>query len=314
MTPVYRGLFFCLMLNLACPLRQVSLVLTMLNDEEQLNILVTAALKEDIGDGDHSTLCCIPAGVSSKAVLKIKQDGIIAGIVLAEKIFRYLQPAVIFTKHIEDGQMVKFGDMAFEVEARVHTILQGERLILNCMQRMSGIATLTRKYTDKLKGYKTKILDTRKTTPNFRLLEKEAVRIGGGANHRMGLYDMIMLKDNHIDYCGSIEKAIQLAHDYVKINKPGMQIEVETRTLDDVKKVVAAGEGKVTRIMLDNFNPDAIIDALSIINGRFETEASGGINLDNLIDYAKTGVDYVSIGALIHQAQSLDLSLKAVIN
>lgn len=285
----------------------------MINYDEQLNTLIEAALKEDIGDGDHSTLCCIPAGVSGKAVLKIKQEGIIAGIGIAEKIFRQLQPAVIFTKLIEDGDLVKLGDIAFEVEAKVHTILQCERVVLNCMQRMSGIATLTRRYTEKLKGHKTKILDTRKTTPNFRVLEKEAVRIGGAANHRMGLYDMIMLKDNHIDYCGGIDKAIQLAHEYVRSNKPGMLIEVETRNLNDVQKVVASGEGKVTRILLDNFNPVTIVEARRIIQGRFETEASGGINLDNLLEYAQTGVDYISIGALIHQAQSLDLSLKAVI-
>lgn len=286
----------------------------MVNTYEQLTILVTAALKEDIGDGDHSTLCCISAGVDGKAVLKIKQDAIIAGIEVAEKIFHQLQPSAIFTKHCKDGDSVKAGDKAFSVEAKVHTILLCERLVLNCMQRMSGIATLTKKYADKLEGYKTKILDTRKTTPNFRLLEKEAVRIGGGGNHRMGLYEMIMLKDNHIDYAGGLEKAIQSAHEYVQINRPGMKIEVETRTLDDVKRIVKCGEGKITRIMLDNFTPSAISEALGIIEGRFETEASGGINLDNLVEYAQTGVDYVSIGALIHQAQSLDLSLKAVIN
>jgi nicotinate-nucleotide pyrophosphorylase (carboxylating) len=286
----------------------------MLSYDEQLNILIRAALKEDIGDGDHSTLCCIPADVGGKAVLKIKQDGIIAGVKAAEKIFRHVEPSIGFIKHIEDGNPIKFGDIAFEVNAKVHTILQCERLVLNCMQRMSGIATLTKQYADKLKGYKTKILDTRKTTPNFRLLEKEAVQIGGGGNHRMGLYDMIMLKDNHIDYCGGIEKAIELARQYAKINGPGMPIEVETRTLDDVRRVVATGKGGVTRIMLDNFAPGKIVEALAIIDGLFETEASGGIHLDNLIEYAETGVDYVSIGALIHQAQSLDLSLKAIIN
>jgi nicotinate-nucleotide pyrophosphorylase (carboxylating) len=286
----------------------------MLSYTEQLNTLIKNALKEDIGDGDHSTLCCIPAGVNGKAILKIKQEGIIAGIKVAEKIFRNVEPSVVFTSNIKDGDTIRFGDLGFEVNAKVHTILQCERLVLNCMQRMSGIATLTKKYSDKLAGYKTKILDTRKTTPNFRLLEKEAVHIGGGTNHRMGLYDMIMLKDNHIDYCGGIEKAILLAHRYVQMNKPGIQIEIETRSLDDVKRVVAAGEGIVTRIMLDNFTPPQIMEALRIIDMRFETEASGGINLDNLIEYAKTGVEYVSIGALIHQAQSLDLSLKAVIN
>jgi len=281
--------------------------------DQQLNTLVKSALKEDIGDGDHSTLCCIPAGAKGKAVLRIKQNGIIAGIEIAEKIFRLVQPTVVFTKHLQDGVSVTSGDTAFEVEAKVHSILQCERLVLNCMQRMSGIATLTRKYSDILKGYRAQILDTRKTTPNFRLLEKEAVRMGGGANHRMGLYDMIMLKDNHIDYCGGIDKAIQLAYEYVQINKRRLKIEVETRTLEDVRKVMDNGQGKVTRIMLDNFVPAAIVEALDIIKGRFETEASGGINLNNLIDYAQTGVDYISIGALIHQAQSLDLSLKAVI-
>jgi nicotinate-nucleotide pyrophosphorylase (carboxylating) len=207
---------------------------------------------------------------------------------------------------------MKAGEMAFEVEASIHTILQCERLVLNCMQRMSGIATLTRTYTDKLKGYHTKVLDTRKTTPNFRLLEKEAVKIGGGINHRFGLYDMIMLKDNHIDYAGGIEKAIDRAWQYVQDRNPGLNIEVETRSLDEVKQVISAGKGKVFRIMLDNFKPEQITEALKLIDGLFETEASGGINLTNIEDYAKTGVDYVSVGALIHQARSLDLSLKAV--
>jgi nicotinate-nucleotide pyrophosphorylase (carboxylating) len=182
------------------------------------------------------------------------------------------------------------------------------------MQRMSGIATLTKKYTDKLKGYKTRLLDTRKTTPNFRLLEKEAVRIGGGINHRFGLYDMIMLKDNHIDYCGGVEKAIEKAAEYVRVKKPDLKIEVEARSMEDVKKIIAVGKGKVFRIMLDNFEPAKITDTLKLIGDDFETEASGGINLDNIEEYAKTGVDYVSVGALVHQAQSLDLSLKAVID
>jgi nicotinate-nucleotide pyrophosphorylase (carboxylating) len=207
---------------------------------------------------------------------------------------------------------MKDGERAFEVEASVHIILQCERLVLNCMQRMSGIATLTNLYVTKLKSYKTKILDTRKTTPNFRLLEKEAVRIGGGINHRFGLYDMIMLKDNHIDYCGGIEKAIEKAAGYVRTTKPGLKIEVETRSVDDVKKVIAVGKGKVFRIMLDNFKPDQINEAVQLIKGEFETEASGGINLDNIEEYAKTGVDYISVGALIHQAKSLDMSLKAM--
>ena len=248
-----------------------------------------------------------------KAVLKIKQDGILAGMQVAEKIFSYKEPSAVFTAFKKDGEEMKYGEKAFEVEALVHTILQCERLVLNCMQRMSGIATLTKQYTDKLKGYKTRLLDTRKTTPNFRLLEKEAVRIGGGVNHRFGLYDMIMLKDNHIDYCGGIEKAIDKAAEYVKTVKPGLKIEVETRSIDDVKRVIAMGKGKVFRIMLDNFKPEKIAEAVELIKEDFETEASGGINLDNIEEYAKAGVDYVSVGALIHQAKSLDLSLKAVI-
>lgn len=275
--------------------------------------LIDEALNEDVGDGDHSTLSCIPAEAKGKAVLKIKQEGILAGVEIAEKIFSYKDDQSIFNVYKKDGETMKAGEMAFEVEAYIHTILKCERLVLNCMQRMSGIATLTRQYTDRLYGYKTKLLDTRKTTPNFRLLEKEAVRIGGGVNHRFGLYDMIMLKDNHIDYCGGIERAINKAWEYVQTKKPGLRIEVESRSIDDIKKVVEIGKGKVTRIMLDNFKPDQIAEALSLINDDFETEASGGINIDNIEEYAKTGVDYVSVGALIHQARSLDLSLKAVI-
>jgi nicotinate-nucleotide pyrophosphorylase (carboxylating) len=289
----------------------LSIFVSMKNFDEQLHHLIDEALKEDIGDGDHSTLSSINADARGKAVLKIKQDGILAGMQVAEKIFRYKEPSSVFTAHKKDGDAMKYGEIAFEVEANVHTILQCERLTLNCMQRMSGIATLTHVYAEKLKGYKTKILDTRKTTPNFRLLEKEAVRIGGGINHRFGLYDMIMLKDNHIDYAGGIEKAIERAYEYVQTEKPGLKIEVETRSLDDVKKVMTAGKGKVFRIMLDNFKPELIAEALKIIDGQFETEASGGINLDNIEEFAKTGVDYVSVGALIHQAKSLDLSLKA---
>ena len=279
-------------------------------NSEQLYQLIESALKEDIGDGDHSTLSCIPADAKGKAVLKIKQDGILAGMNVAEEIFRYKEPASTFKKFKNDGDAMQNGESGFEVMAHVHTILQCERLVLNCMQRMSGIATLTRQYADKIKGYKTRILDTRKTTPNFRLLEKEAVRIGGGENHRMGLYDMIMLKDNHIDYCGGLETAIQRAYEYIQRVNPALKIEIETRSLDDIRRVVKTG--KVHRIMLDNFTPELIIEGLRIINGKFETEASGGINLENIESFAKTGVDYVSIGALIHQAKSVDLSLKAV--
>ncbi len=280
--------------------------------DEQLNHLVEEALREDIGDGDHSTLSSIDPAARGKAVLKIKEDGVLAGMEVAEKIFRFKEPGIIFTPFKKDGEPMQYGEKAFEVEAHVHTILQCERLVLNCMQRMSGIATLTREYTRLLEGYKTKLLDTRKTTPNFRLLEKEAVRIGGGVNHRFGLYDMIMLKDNHIDYCGGIEKAIDKAWQYVQEQKPGLKIEVETRSLEDVQKVMAMGKGKVFRIMLDNFKPEQIKEAVALIGEDFETEASGGINLDNITDYAKAGVDFVSVGALIHQARSLDLSLKAM--
>ncbi|HMU45482.1 MAG TPA: carboxylating nicotinate-nucleotide diphosphorylase [Chitinophagaceae bacterium] len=281
--------------------------------EAQLEHLISEALAEDIGDGDHSTLSCISPDAKGKAVLKIKDKGILAGLGIAEKIFFLKEPRAIFIPYKKDGEQMTEGEKAFEVEAHIHTILSCERVVLNCMQRMCGIATLTNQYVQKLKGYKTRLLDTRKTTPNFRLLEKEAVRIGGGVNHRFGLFDMIMLKDNHIDYCGGIEKAIDLADEYVRNKKPGLKIEVETRSVDDVKKVIASGKGKISRIMLDNFKPKEIEEALQVINGEFETEASGGINLDNIEEYAKTGVDYVSVGALIHQAKSLDLSLKAVI-
>lgn len=283
----------------------------MIHYEEQLKLLIKNALAEDIGDGDHSTLSSISASAKGKAVLKIKDNGVLAGVSVAEKIFRYMQPDIVFTSTKKDGEQMVFGENAFKVEAKVHTILQCERLVLNCMQRMSGIATLTKLYVDKLDGYTTMLLDTRKTTPNFRVLEKEAVRIGGGVNHRFGLYDMIMLKDNHIDYCGGIEKAIEKAYAYVQSTKPGLKIEVETRSLSDVKKVMSVG--KVNKIMLDNFTPELIAEALKIIDGQYETEASGGINLNNIEAYALTGVDYVSSGSIIHQARSLDLSLKAVI-
>lgn len=280
-----------------------------MNAEDSLNALLVAALQEDIGDGDHSTLACIPPEKRGRAVLKIKQDGVLAGMDIAAKIFFMKDPSAVFSPLKKDGEQMKSGEIAFKVESFVHTILNVERLVLNTMQRMSGIATLTRRYTDKLSGYTTKVLDTRKTTPNFRLLEKEAVRIGGGYNHRMGLYDMIMLKDNHIDYAGGLEKAIEKAWQYVGQVKPGLKIEVETRNIDEVKRVMAVGY--IDRIMLDNFSTSLIREALEIIDGRVETEASGGINFDNICDYARTGVDYVSVGALIHQAGSLDLSLKA---
>ena len=277
--------------------------------QELLHRLITRALEEDIGNGDHSTLSCIPAHTRGRAVLRIKEAGILAGMDVAEAVFRYREPSCRFVAHKQDGDTMQPGEQAFEVEAGVHTILQCERLVLNCMQRMSGIATLTRLYADALDGTRTRVLDTRKTTPNFRLLEKEAVRIGGGHNHRFALYDMIMLKDNHIDYCGDMEQAIGRAWDYVQEVQPGLQIEVETRTLEEVERVLAVG--KVHRIMLDNFSPDDAARAVQRIGGRFETEGTGGINLHNIRDYAAAGVDFISVGALIHQARSLDLSLKA---
>lgn len=279
--------------------------------DEQLQLLVLNALQEDIGDGDHTTLSCIPPDARGKAILHIKQDGILAGMEIAERILKIKEPTAAFTAYKQDGDVMRDGEEAFVAEATVYTILQCERLILNCMQRMSGIATLTRQYVDKLQKYKTRVLDTRKTTPNFRLLEKEAVRIGGGLNHRFGLYDMMLLKDNHIDYAGSIEVAIEKASAYRQAHKPQLKIEVETRSLDEVRRVLAIG--MVDRIMLDNFTPRQLSEALHLIGERFETEASGGIHLGNIEEYARTGVDYVSVGALIHQARSLDLSLKAVI-
>ncbi len=282
----------------------------MLSFDEQLSRLIQAALTEDIGDGDHSTLSSIPPDKRGGAILKIKQDGILAGVDIARRIFSFAEPGSVFHQQKADGEAMRFGDTAFTVDASVYTILRCERLVLNCMQRMSGIATLTHQYAKKIKNYRSKILDTRKTTPNFRLLEKEAVRIGGGHNHRFGLYDMIMLKDNHIDYCGSIEKALEKAKRYVTEVKPGLKIEIETRNVEEVRRVLAVGYAD--RIMLDNFTPEQITEALAIIKGKVETEASGGINLDNIISYAATGVDYISIGALIHQAKSLDLSLKAL--
>jgi len=281
------------------------------NFEERLQVLIHTALQEDLGEGDYSTLPIIPADVRGKAVLKIKQDGILAGVEIAEKILRCREPGVVFQILKKDGESMKCGEIAFTVEASVHTILICERLLLNCMQRMSGIATLTHQYVEMIKGFSTRILDTRKTTPGFRLLEKEAVRIGGGMNHRFGLFDMIMLKDNHIDYCGDLTKALAKAFEYKENYKPTLKIEVEARTLEDVREVMASG--KADRIMLDNFSPDLLAEALSMIRKKMETEASGGINLENIREYAATGVDFISIGALIHQAKSLDLSLKAMI-
>lgn len=284
----------------------------LLNKAMDITTFIERALEEDVASGDYSTLACIPADTKGKAVLKIKEAGVLAGMDVARRIFQYLEPDVVFQAYKKDGDRIAFGEIAFDVEAKVHTILKAERLVLNCMQRMSGIATLTDVYVSKISNYNTKILDTRKTTPLFRWFEKEAVRIGGGYNHRMGLYDMVMLKDNHIDYCGGIEAAIIKTNEYLKANNLDLKIEVETRSIEDVERVLKTGN--VHRIMLDNYAPEQISKALEMIDGQYETEASGGIKLENIEDYAATGVDFISVGALTHHAVSLDLSLKATFN
>ncbi len=280
-------------------------------DKERLNEFISAALKEDIGAGDHSTLACIPEDTEGKSILKIKENGILAGMEAAHAIFKYLEEGVAFTPFKKDGENMQTGEQAFEVAGKVHTLLSAERLVLNCMQRMSGIATLTSQYVEKIGKYKTRLLDTRKTTPNFRMLEKEAVRIGGGYNHRMGLYDMIMLKDNHIDFSGGIAPAMQRVQNYLKRNRLQLPVEVEARSIEEVRQILNAG--KIQRIMLDNFTPEAAAEAVQLINGRCETEASGNISLDTIEAYARAGVDFISAGAVIHHATSLDLSLKAEI-
>jgi nicotinate-nucleotide pyrophosphorylase (carboxylating) len=273
---------------------------------------IQQALQEDVGNGDHSTLSAIDKDAKGKAVLKVKDNGILAGVAVAKAIFTYIEPTCNIEVLIQDGSQVQHGDIAFTVQAKIHTILTCERLVLNIMQRMSGIATNTNKYVQQIKQYPTTLLDTRKTTPLFRWFEKEAVRIGGGQNHRFGLYDMIMLKDNHIDFCGGIELAIDKANQYIKANNLNIKIEVETRNLDDVKRVLA--HGGVHRIMLDNFSTELLQQAIALIDNKFETEASGGITLDTIASYAATGVQYISAGAIIHHAVSMDLSLKATLN
>lgn len=274
-----------------------------------LTEFVRLALDEDVRDGDHSTLACIPPDARGRAVLKIKEQGILAGVDVAEAIFRTVEPGCVLQFFKKDGDAVKAGETAFEVEASVHTILKTERLVLNIMQRMSGIASLTRQYADRIAAYPCTVLDTRKTTPLFRWFEKRAVVLGGGKNHRMGLYDLIMLKDNHIDYCGGIEQAIDRTLAYLKEKNLCLAIEVEARSVDDVRRIVA--HGGVQRIMFDNFTPDMIREAMPMVNGQMETEASGGISLETIEAYAATGVQFISAGAIIHHAQSMDLSLKA---
>lgn len=278
--------------------------------DELIDELLDLAFAEDIGDGDHTTLCCIPADEMGKQHLLVKEEGILAGVEIAKKVFHKFDPELKMTVFINDGAHVKPGDVAFVVEGRVRSLLQTERLMLNIMQRMSGIATMTAKYMDRLKGLKTKVLDTRKTTPGMRMLEKESVKIGGGMNHRIGLFDMILLKDNHVDFAGGIANAINKANEYIKANhKDGMKIEIEVRNFDELDEALATGH--VDRIMLDNFTPENTKKAVDIVAGRCELESSGGITFDTLRDYGECGVDYISVGALTHSVKGLDMSFKA---
>lgn len=273
--------------------------------------IIIQALNEDIGDGDHTSLACISEEAEGKVKLLVKQEGIIAGVKLAEKIFSAIDKNIIFEELIHDGAKIRPEEIVFYASGRSQSLLKAERLVLNFMQRMSGIATATNKIVSKISDLKTKILDTRKTSPNLRVIEKWAVEIGGGFNHRMGLYDMILIKDNHVDFAGGIEKAIKSSIDYLKNNNKQLKIEIEARNIEDVKKIILFGG--VHRIMLDNFTINDITEAVRLINGKFETEASGGINIDTVRKVAETGVDYISIGALTHHISSLDLSLKAVL-
>ncbi|MBE9584413.1 carboxylating nicotinate-nucleotide diphosphorylase [Mucilaginibacter sp. JRF] len=278
-------------------------------DKELIKDFITNSLHEDVGDGDHTSLATIQAQTTGKARLLVKEDGILAGVELALYIFSIVDPELKVTTFLKDGDSVKVKDVAFEVEGSVHSILVAERLVLNCMQRMSGIATRTSQIVDLLKGTNTKVLDTRKTTPGMRYLEKWAVRIGGGVNHRFGLYDMILIKDNHVDYSGGIRRAIENARQYIGTYKK-LAIEIEVRNLDELEQVLQTGG--VDRILLDNFKFDVLKQAVNIIEGRYITEASGGITIENVRDYAACGVDYISMGALTHSVKSLDLSLKAI--
>jgi nicotinate-nucleotide pyrophosphorylase (carboxylating) len=278
--------------------------------DKYLKDFIQNAIGEDIGDGDHSSLACIPESEVGKAQLLIKQDGVLAGVEIVKKVFNSIDPTLSFEQFLFDGNEIHKGDRAFIIEGKVQSILKAERLVLNIMQRMSGIATTTKAYVDKLIGTNAKVLDTRKTTPGMRYLEKLAVKIGGGENHRMGLYDMIMLKDNHIDFAGGIEPAITKANEYLKKHKKNIPIEIEARNLKEVEKILRIGG--ITRIMLDNFTYEDTRKAVELINGKYETESSGGITLDTIRNYAVCGVDYISVGALTHQIKSLDMSLKAI--
>lgn len=277
--------------------------------QELIDELIDLAFAEDIGDGDATTLCCIPADEMGRSRLIIKEEGILAGVEMARRVFEKFDPELAMTVYIEDGARVKPGDIAFVVEGRVRSLLQTERLMLNIMQRMSGIATITDVYQQRLEGLKTKVLDTRKTTPGMRIMEKEAVRLGGGCNHRIGLFDMILLKDNHVDFAGGIDNALNQAREWCRANGKDLKIEIEVRNLDELRQALA--NGGADRIMLDNFTPALTREAVEIIAGRVETESSGGITLDTLRDYGEAGVDYISVGALTHSVKSLDMSFKA---
>ena len=277
--------------------------------QELIDELITLAFNEDIGDGDHTTLCCIPATEMGKQKLLIKEAGVLAGVDMARRVINYFDPELKITTYIEDGAEVQPGDVAFVVEGRVQSLLQVERTMLNIMQRMSGIATTTRKYVRLLEGTGTRVLDTRKTTPGLRMIEKEAVKIGGGVNHRIGLFDMILLKDNHVDFAGGIENAIVRAKEYLKEKGKELKIEIEVRYMDELNEVLRVGG--VDRIMLDNFTPERTREAVQLINHRYETESSGGITFDTIRSYAECGVDYVSVGALTHSVKGLDMSFKA---
>jgi len=279
-------------------------------DKLLIDKFISDSLNEDVGDGDHTSLATIPAGKQGKAKLLVKDEGILAGVELALEIFHIVDAGLKVTVFLNDGAKIKPKDVAFEVEGDARNILTAERLVLNCMQRMSGIATKTREIVDLLEGTNTKVLDTRKTTPGMRYLEKWAVRIGGGVNHRFGLYDMILIKDNHVDYSGGIRQAIENTQQYLINQNKKLAIEIEVRNIEELQQVLETGG--VNRILLDNFNYDTLREAVKIINGRFITEASGGITIDNIREYAACGVDYISVGALTHSVKSLDLSLKAV--
>lgn len=278
-------------------------------DKQIIDLFIKNAVAEDLGDGDHTSLSTIPANAQGKAKLIIKEEGILAGVQLALRIFEFIDSNLVVEEFMHDGEEVKYGDIVLTVVGSTHSILLAERLVLNCMQRMSGIATKTHHIVTLLNGYKTKLLDTRKTTPGLRYIEKWAVRIGGGVNHRIGLYDMILIKDNHVDYAGGIANAINAANDYLKANAKKLQIEIEVRNLSELSTVLTTGN--VDRVMLDNFEIEALKEAIELIDGRFITEASGGITEANIIDYAACGVDFVSMGALTHSVKSLDMSLKA---